>query len=134
MVCALDPVDQRLLLAEEEVSATEPPAQKVVEPPALIDGAAGFALIVTVVAAEVAEQPEPLVTVTVYDPAELTVIDWFVEPFDQRLPEAEEEVKVTDPPAQKLVAPLAVMVGVTGFAFTVTVVEAEVAEHPFPSV
>ncbi len=43
---------------------------------------------------------------------------------------AEEEVSVTEPPAQKVVADPAVMVGVVGKGFTVTVVAAEVAEHP----
>ena len=43
------------------------------------------------------------------------------------------EVSVTSPPAQNTVAPLAVMVGVAA-ELTVTLVAAEVAEHPFPSV
>lgn len=38
-------------------------------------------------------------------------------------------VKLTDPPEQNVVAPLAVIVAV-GKAFTVTVVEEDVAEHP----
>lgn len=63
--CVVAPVDQRLPLAEEEVKVTEPPAQKVVGPPAVIVGVAGFAFTVTTVAADVAEQPEPFVTVTV---------------------------------------------------------------------
>ena len=40
------------------------------------------------------------------------------------------EVSVTVPPWQNVVLPPAVMVGVTGLAFTVTVVDAEVDEHP----
>ena len=39
-------------------------------------------------------------------------------------------VKFTEPPAQNMVAVLAVMVAV-GNAFTVTVVEEDVAEQPF---
>jgi hypothetical protein len=47
------------------------------------------------------------------------VIDWLVEPFDQRLSVALLEVSVTLPPAQKLVGPLAVIVGVAGKAWIV---------------
>ena len=43
---------------------------------------------------------------------------------------AELEVSVTESPVQKVVALAAVMVGVVGKALTVTVVEAEVEEHP----
>jgi len=46
------------------VSVTEPPAQNVVGPPAVITGVGGVALTVTVVAADVALQPLALVTVT----------------------------------------------------------------------
>ena len=56
-------------------------------------------------------------------------MDGVVAPFDQVFPVAEEDVKVTEPPAQKEVGPLAVMVGVAGTGFTVTVVAAEVAEQ-----
>lgn len=58
-----------------------------------------------------------------------TVIDWVVAPVDQVLPVAEEEVNVTEPPVQKVVDPLAVIVGVAGVGFTVTSVAAEVAEQ-----
>ena len=63
---------------------TEPPAQNVVGPPALITGVDGFALTVTVVAAEVALQPLAFVTVTLYEPEVVTLIDCVVAPFDQR--------------------------------------------------
>jgi hypothetical protein len=43
------------------------------------------------------------------------------------LPPAPLEVKVTLPPAQKVVGPPGVMVGVAGIGFTVTVVAAEEA-------
>ena len=56
-------------------------------------------------------------------------MDCEVAPFDQVFPVAEEEVKVTEPPAQNVVGPPAVMVGVAGTGFTVTVVATEVAEH-----
>ena len=47
--------------------------------------------------------------------------------MDQVFPVALDEVNVTDPPEQKVVAPLAVIVGVAGIGFTVTVVGAELA-------
>ena len=62
------------------------------------------------------------------------MIDCVISPVDQTLPVACDEVNVTDPPEQNVVDPLAVTVGVAGAAFTVTVVIAEIAEHPFPSV
>ena len=43
-----------------------------------------------------------------------------VAPLLQTLPVAALEVKITFPPSQKVVAPLAVIVGVTGNGFTVT--------------
>lgn len=116
------------------MSVTELPEQKVVGPPALIVGVVGFVFTVTTVAAEVAEQPDPFVTVTVNDPEVLTVIDCEVAPLDQRFPLADEEVRVTEPPVQKVVGPPAEIVGVGGFAFTVTTVAADVAEHPEPFV
>jgi len=66
------------------VSVTEPPAQNVVGPSAVITGVDGFALTVTVVAAEVALQPLAFVMVTLYEPVVVTLIDCVVAPFDQR--------------------------------------------------
>ena len=54
-----------------------------------------------------------------------------VAPLLQTLPVAELEVKTTFPPVQKVVAPLAAMVGVAGNAFTLTAIALEVAEQPF---
>jgi hypothetical protein len=45
-----------------------------------------------------------------------------VAPVDHRYAELMLDVSVTLPPAQKVVAPEAVIVGVTGMGFTVTVV------------
>jgi hypothetical protein len=59
------PFDQRLLLAEDEVSTTLPPEQKVVGPPTVNVGTAGIGFTVTTVAAELAEVQGPLVTFTV---------------------------------------------------------------------
>ena len=59
------------------------------------------------------------------------MIDCVVAPFDQTLSVAEEDVNVTDPPSQNVVALLAVIVGVAGIGFTVTSVAAEIPEaHP----
>ena len=59
-------------------------------------------------------------------------MDCVVAPFDQRFPVADDEVKVTLPPWQKVVAPEAVIVGVSGNALTVTVVAADAAELQVP--
>lgn len=49
---------------------------------------------------------------------------------DQVLPAAEEDVSVTEPPAQKVVGPPAVIVGTGGSGFTVTVTEAGAEVQP----
>ena len=54
-----------------------------------------------------------------------------VAPLLHTFPVAALEFKITFPPAQKAVAPLAEIVGVAGNAFTVTAVALEVAEQPF---
>jgi uncharacterized protein with GYD domain len=132
VVTAIDwvvaPVDQVFPVAEEDVNVIEPPAQKVVGPLEVMIGVAGNGFTVTIVAADVAEQ-DPLETVTVYEPLVETVIDWVVSAVDQVFPVAEEDVNVTEPPVQNVVEPLAVMVGVAGNGFTVTIVAAEVAEQ-----
>ena len=45
------------------------------------------------------------------------------------MPDALEDVKVTDPPEQKVVAPPAEIVGVAGTVLTVTANGLDVAEH-----
>ena len=45
------------------------------------------------------------------------------------MPDVLEEVKVTDSPEQKVVAPPADMVGILGVLFTVTAIGLDVAEH-----
>ena len=57
------------------------------------------------------------------------MIAWVVAPLDQILPEALDEVKVTDPPEQNVVAPPADMVGVAGTVLTVTANGPDVVEH-----
>jgi hypothetical protein len=59
----------------------------------------------------------------------VTVIACVVAPFDHVFPVAELEVKVTEPPEQKVVGPPAEIAGVVGVGLTVTTVEAEVDEH-----
>ena len=93
-------------------------------------GVAGVGFTVTVVAAEVAEHPLTSMNVTVYDPEAVTVIDWVIAPVDQVCPLADEDVKVTELPEQKVVGPPAVMVGAAGSGFTVTVVEAAAEVQP----
>ncbi len=58
-----------------------------------------------------------------------TVIDCVVAPFDHEYDGAGLEVSVTEPPAQNVVGPEAVIVRGTG-VFTVMRIGAEVAEHP----
>jgi hypothetical protein len=66
-------------------------------------------------------------------PVVLATIDCVVAPVDQRYDAALDAVSVTLPPAQNVVGPDAVMLA-AGFAFTVTVVDAEVALQPLPFV
>ena len=134
MDCVVAPVDHKLPLADEEVRTTLPPEQNVNGPPALIVGVAGNGFTVTVVPAEVADVQPPLVTETVYVPDVETVMDCVVAPVDHKLPLADEEVKTTLPPAQNVNGPPALIVGVAGNGFTVTVVPADVAEVQPPLV
>jgi hypothetical protein len=80
----------------------------------------------------VAWQPFASVTVTLYEPAAETVIDWVVAPFDQRFPVGDDEVSVMLLPAQNVAAP--VIVGVTGSGLAVTTLAAEMPWQPFASV
>jgi hypothetical protein len=123
MDCVVAPVDQRLPVTAEDVSVMLPPAQNEAGPLMVgVVAAAGFA--VTANDTEVATQPLALVTVTEYEPAAETLIDCVVAPVDHRLPVAEEEVRVTEPPEQSDVPP--VMVGVACAGLAVTTLAAEV--------
>ena len=63
------------------------------------------------------------------------MIDWVVAPVDQVFPVADEDVRVTELPAQNVVGPPAVIVGTVGSGFTVTTSGAEVDEQdPFETV
>ena len=109
--CVVAPFDQVFPVADDEVNVTLPPWQNVVAPVTVTVGVAGAAVIETTTGAEAADVHVPLFTETVYDPAAVTVIDCVVAPVDQMFPTVDDEVNTTLPPAQKLVAPLAVIVG-----------------------
>jgi len=64
-------------------------------------------------------------------PDVLTLIDCDVAPFDHKYVKPAGAVSVTLPPAQNVVGPFGVIVGVDEFAFTVTLVGALVALQPF---
>ena len=87
---------------------------------------------VTEVAAEVAEQPAAFVTVTLYWPLADTVMLGVVAPVLQRKEAPPEAVRVTEPPWQKVVLPLAEMLAV-GAALIVTWAVAEEAAQPLPA-
>jgi hypothetical protein len=128
MDCVVAPVDQRLPVGEEEVSVMVPPPHRSAAGPVIV-GMRVAEATATTAGAEVAEQPLAFVTVSVYVPATDTVIDCVVAPVDQRLPVAEDEVKVIAVPSQESKAgPL--MVGVATAGFTVTMKGAEVAWQP----
>jgi hypothetical protein len=118
-----------------EVKLTLPPVQKVVGPEGVIVGVEGSGFTVTVMAFEGAELQPPLLTTTEYVPLVVTEIDWVVAPPGvQILLVGLLLFKVTLPPAQNVVGPAAVIVGVAGTGLTVTTVGAEVAVQPFTSV
>ena len=127
----VSPVDQMLSVAEEDVNTTEPPEQNVVGPLAVMVGTAGSGWTVTLVADEEAEH-KPLSTVTEYDPEAKTVMLCVVSPVDQRLSMAEDDVRITESPAQNVVGPSAEMVGVAGVGLTVMLSVIEFPEEqPF---
>ncbi len=128
MLCVVAPPGVQVLpVAEDEVSVTLPPWQKVKAPVLLMVGVAGIGLTVTTFAAE-GDDVHPLaVTVTVYEPDEVTFMLCVVAPPGvQVLPVADDEVSVTLPPWQKVKAPVLLMVGVAGIGLTVTTIELEV--------
>ena len=117
-------------MADEDVSVIVPAPQIAFGP--VITGVTGSGFAVTTDAAEVAEHPLALVTVTLYEPAVETLMDCVVAPVDHRLPVADDEVSVIVPPVQNAAGPL--IVGVAGSGFAVTAYAAEVAEQPLGSV
>jgi hypothetical protein len=98
-------------------------------------GTAGFGFTVTdVIDEKPLEQLLASVTYTMCIPVESTVIDWVVAPLFHVYSVALVDVRITLPPSQNEIGPLAVIVGVEGGVFTVTVVVSEVALHPLLSV
>lgn len=89
----------------------------------------GLGLTEVEVAADVAEQPLELVTVTVNVPELPTVMDCVVAPLLHNQEDPAEAVSTTLFPEQKVVGPPAVIFA-AGTGFTVTVVGAEVPVHP----
>ena len=83
-------------------------------PPAVIVGVAGVGLTITTIGAEVEEQPAPSVYVTDIVEEVVTLIVEEVSDVDQEFPDPYDDVKSTEPPSQKVVAPLGVIVGVAG--------------------
>jgi hypothetical protein len=90
----------------------------------------GALLTFTVVVLEVAEQPLLSITVTEYDPEDVTVMSCVVALVDHVFPEVDDEDKTTLPPVQKDVAPFAVITGVAGNAFTVITIETRGLSSP----
>lgn len=119
--CVVAPLDQKLFVAEDEVNVTDPPAQKVVGPPAVIVGTDGMVFTMTLTGAEAGDVQPNKVWVTVYEPLAVTVMDCVVSVVDQVFPELAEDVKTTELPAQNVVGPPAVTFGAAGIGFTVTV-------------
>src|SRR6185436_1559121 len=107
--CVVAPFDQRYVNPAGAVNVTLPPWQNVVGPAAVIAGVAGFAFTVTTVAAEVALQPSAFVTVTLYEPLCVTLIDGDVAPVDQRYDAPAFAMSVVEPPSQNVVGPRAVI-------------------------
>ena len=56
------------------------------------------------------------------------MIDCVVSPVDQKLSAADEDVKITESPAQNVVGPFVEIVGVAGTGFTVTVSTVELPD------
>ena len=97
----------------------------------MVNTGKGFTTIFT--GADVAEHPLASVTVTVLFPTVFALMDDVVAPVLHNQLFPVEAVRVTDPPAQNVVGPALLMVGV-GNELTVMVVGDDVAEHPFMSV
>jgi hypothetical protein len=122
--CVVAPVDQTLPVAADEVNVIVLPGQNDEGPLIVGVGGTGAALSVTTYGADVAVQPLASVTVTVYVPPAVTVIDCVVAPVDQRFPLTAEDVSVMLLPGTTEEGPL-----MTGVAtpFAVTTFAADVA-------
>ena len=94
-------------------------------------GLGGKGLTLVMVATELSDLQPFTTAITLNVPADLTTMEFADEPLLQTLPKVAEEVKITESPLQNVVLLEAEMVGVAGFAFTVTTVANELSEeHP----
>jgi hypothetical protein len=128
--CVVAPLVHAYCAKPGPASSVTGAVEQVAVGPAIATLGVGFT--VTFIGADVSLQL-PFVTCTVYVPLDVTTIDDVVAPLDQRYEPLPPAVRVTLPPAQNVVGPLGVIVA-TGVAFTVTVVAADVALQPLPSV
>ena len=77
------PFDHKYEVPELAVKRTLPPEQNVSGPPAVIVGVGAFPTV-TEVLVDVAEQPPFCVTLTLYEPPVVTLIEDVVAPFDHK--------------------------------------------------
>ena len=99
-------------------------------------GAFGIGSAVTTIGVEGSDvHPFPSMICTVYEPPAVIVMLGVVSDVDHKFPVLEDDVNVTEPPEQNVVGPPAVIVGVGGIGFTVTVTAGlEALIHPFASI
>lgn len=102
----------------EAVSVVDCPVQKEALPEIC-----GFGVERMMTCCETELGPQMSVTVKTYVPAVVTVIDGVVAPVDQLFPDELPDVRVTEPPGQKLVGPSGVILA-GGGVLSVTVWDA----------
>ena len=129
MLLDVDPLLQLFPKREDDVNITESPLQKVVDPNVEILGVEGLVFTVTTVAKEESDKHPLTEFKTEKLPEALTVMLLEVDPLFQRLPDKEDDVKITESPLQKVVDPNVKILGVLGFALTVTTVAKEESDR-----
>lgn len=117
MLCVVAPVLHVLPVDTLDVRTTLPPEQNVVGPPAVTVGE-GFGFTVTVTGGDVTLH---VLSVNVKVPELETVIEGVVAPLLHSTLPVILLVKVTVPPWQNVVGPLAVIIGLAVFTLTTTV-------------
>ena len=136
----VSPVDQRYVLAAEEVSVTDPPAQNVVGPPGVIVGTAGALGPVNVCDKVFDVQPEASVKLIMYAPeprfgmvAGSVIPVWLPEevPDQLRVPVAEPVTWILPFAAEQVVGLVTVPMAITGLGFTTMEVVLAVELQPF---
>ncbi len=139
--CVVSPFDQLLPVAEEEVSTTSSPAQKVVGPSAEIVGVAGAPGSVS--DCDKVFEVQPLLNVIEYVPApSVGIVAGNVTPFNVPIAEPDQlRSPVPEPVTWMLPVVVAQAVGfttvpsaITGSEFTVTIVPVEEADVQLPLV